>query len=162
MIPTEISVSDRRETELAEEGFIPLVWRKDSDNAVFMGAQSAQKAKTFGKSPEGKQAEANFKLGEMQGTTHSTAPLMIVNGPVVDHLDREIEVHAPGQGVAGGEKTQFLVLLADLELGFLQARDHGFQVTVTLFQLGNVIEGNQHPLQDIVLAQNRRGIDGKL
>lgn len=62
-VPTEVVVTDRRELELAEEGFVPLVWRKASDSAVFMGAQSAQVAKTFGNSEEGKKAEANYKLG---------------------------------------------------------------------------------------------------
>lgn len=62
-VPTEIVITDRRELELAEEGFIPLVWRKATDNACFMGAQSAQRTRTFGNSPEGKKAEANFKLG---------------------------------------------------------------------------------------------------
>ncbi len=34
-IPTEVLVSDRREYELAEEGFIALTMRKGSDNAAF-------------------------------------------------------------------------------------------------------------------------------
>ncbi len=34
-IPTEVLVTDRREFELAEEGFITLTMRKDSDNAAF-------------------------------------------------------------------------------------------------------------------------------
>jgi type VI secretion system protein ImpC len=62
-IPTEISISDRREFELSEEGFIPLVFRKDSDNACFFSANSPQKAKNFGQSPEGKAAELNYRLG---------------------------------------------------------------------------------------------------
>ncbi|MCB9681144.1 MAG: type VI secretion system contractile sheath large subunit [Alphaproteobacteria bacterium] len=61
--PTEAAVSDVRELELAQEGFIPLVWRKGSDNAAFFSACSARKPKVFGHSPEGKAAELNFKLG---------------------------------------------------------------------------------------------------
>jgi type VI secretion system protein ImpC len=41
--PTEISISDRRESELARNGFMPLVHRKGSDFAAFIGAQSLQK-----------------------------------------------------------------------------------------------------------------------
>lgn len=41
--PTEISISDRREAELAKNGFMPLVHRKNSDFAAFIGAQSLQK-----------------------------------------------------------------------------------------------------------------------
>jgi type VI secretion system protein ImpC len=62
-IPTEILLTERREFELAEEGFIGLTMRKGSDNACFFSANSAQKPKTFGQSKEGKTAEANYKLG---------------------------------------------------------------------------------------------------
>ncbi len=41
--PTEIAISDRREAELAKNGFMPLVYRKNSDFAAFIGAQSLQK-----------------------------------------------------------------------------------------------------------------------
>jgi len=41
--PTEIAISDRRESELAKNGFIPLVHRKNTDFAAFIGAQSLQK-----------------------------------------------------------------------------------------------------------------------
>ena len=41
--PTEIAISDRREAELAKAGFMPLVHRKNSDFAAFIGAQSLQK-----------------------------------------------------------------------------------------------------------------------
>ncbi|KPC36368.1 ImpC [Pseudomonas syringae pv. cilantro] len=62
-IPTEVFVSDRREYELADEGFIALTMRKGSDNAAFFSASSVQKPKFFGNSPEGKTAELNYKLG---------------------------------------------------------------------------------------------------
>jgi type VI secretion system protein ImpC len=41
--PTEIAISDRREAELAKNGLMPLVHRKNSDFAAFIGAQSLQK-----------------------------------------------------------------------------------------------------------------------
>ncbi len=62
-IPTEVMISERREFELAEEGFIALTYRKGSDNAAFFSANSVQKAKNFGISKEGKEAELNYKLG---------------------------------------------------------------------------------------------------
>ena len=62
-IPTEVLISERREYELAEEGFMALTMRKGSDNACFFSANSTQKAKFFGNSPEGKDAELNYKLG---------------------------------------------------------------------------------------------------
>ncbi len=62
-IPTQVLISERREYELAEEGFISLTMRKGSDNASFFSANSCQKAKSFGNTPEGKEAETNYKLG---------------------------------------------------------------------------------------------------
>jgi type VI secretion system protein ImpC len=41
--PTEIAISDRREAELAKNGFMPLIHRKNTDAAAFIGAQSLQK-----------------------------------------------------------------------------------------------------------------------
>ncbi|TDV28738.1 type VI secretion system protein ImpC [Paraburkholderia caballeronis] len=61
-IPTEVLISERREFELAEQGFIALTMRKNSDNAAFFSANSAQKPKFFGNSKEGKEAELNYKL----------------------------------------------------------------------------------------------------
>ena len=62
-IPTEILISERREFELAEEGFVGLTMRKGSDNAAFFSANSVQKAKSFGISAEGKEQETSYKLG---------------------------------------------------------------------------------------------------
>ncbi len=45
--PTEIAISDRREAELAKNGFMPLVYKKNSDFAAFIGAQSLQKPATY-------------------------------------------------------------------------------------------------------------------
>ena len=41
--PTEIAISDRREAELAQNGMMPLIHRKNSDVAAFIGAQSLHK-----------------------------------------------------------------------------------------------------------------------
>ncbi|TCT61640.1 type VI secretion system protein ImpC [Vibrio crassostreae] len=61
-IPTEVLVTDRKEFELAEEGFIALTMRKGSDNAAFFSANSIQKPKVFPNTKEGKEAETNYKL----------------------------------------------------------------------------------------------------
>jgi len=61
-IPTEVLISERREFELAEQGFIAMTMRKNSDNAAFFSANSAQKPKFFGNTKEGKEAELNYKL----------------------------------------------------------------------------------------------------
>ena len=45
--PTEIAITDRREKELSDLGFIPLVHCKNTDYAAFFGAQSTQKVKKY-------------------------------------------------------------------------------------------------------------------
>jgi len=56
--PTEIAISDRREAELAKNGFLPLIHRKNSDLAAFIGAQSLQKPVEY----EDPDATANANL----------------------------------------------------------------------------------------------------
>ncbi|WP_188151040.1 type VI secretion system contractile sheath large subunit [Teredinibacter waterburyi] len=45
--PTEIGITDRREAELSKLGFLPLCHYKNTDYAVFFGAQTSQKPKKF-------------------------------------------------------------------------------------------------------------------
>ena len=45
--PTEIAISDRREAELAKNGLMPLLHRKGTDMAAFIGAQSLQKPQEY-------------------------------------------------------------------------------------------------------------------
>ncbi len=61
-IPTEMLISERREYELSEEGFIALTMRKGADNAAFFSANSCQKSKVFPNTPEGVAASLNYKL----------------------------------------------------------------------------------------------------
>jgi len=45
--PSEVGITDRREAELSRLGFLPLCHYKNTDYAVFFGAQSAHKPKTY-------------------------------------------------------------------------------------------------------------------
>ena len=45
--PTEIAIDDRRESELAKNGMMPLIHRKNTDNATFIGAQSLHKPAVY-------------------------------------------------------------------------------------------------------------------
>jgi len=57
--PTEIAISDRREAELAKNGLMPLIHRKNSDFAAFIGAQSLYKPSEY----QDADATANENLG---------------------------------------------------------------------------------------------------
>jgi type VI secretion system protein ImpC len=50
--PTEIAISDRREAELAKAGLMPLIHRKNTDRAVFIGAQSLARPKEYNNDPD--------------------------------------------------------------------------------------------------------------
>jgi type VI secretion system protein ImpC len=50
--PTEIAITDRREAELAKSGLIPLIHRKNTDRAAFIGAQSLFKPRAYQNNPE--------------------------------------------------------------------------------------------------------------
>ena len=56
--PTEVPITDRREKELADQGFIPLVHCKGTDYAAFFSVQSSQKPKVYDKDA----ATANARL----------------------------------------------------------------------------------------------------
>ena len=56
--PTEVQVTDRREKELADLGFAPLVHQKGTPNAAFFSVQSAQRPKTY----DSPQASASARL----------------------------------------------------------------------------------------------------
>jgi type VI secretion system protein ImpC len=56
--PTEIAIDDRREAELAKNGFMPLIHRKNSDFAAFIGAQSLHKPAEY----DDPDATANARL----------------------------------------------------------------------------------------------------
>ncbi|MGB1275172.1 MAG: type VI secretion system contractile sheath large subunit [Nannocystaceae bacterium] len=62
-VSTEVLISERREFELSEEGFISLVFRKGADNACFFSANSVQRPKVFARDADGAAAETNFRLG---------------------------------------------------------------------------------------------------
>lgn len=57
--PTEVAISDRREAELAKNGFMPLVHKKNTDFAAFIGAQSLHKPEAY----DNPDATANAQLG---------------------------------------------------------------------------------------------------
>lgn len=60
--PTEIAISDRREFELSNLGFLPLLHCKDRDFAVFMGSQTCQQPKKYFDPAASANADLSAKL----------------------------------------------------------------------------------------------------
>ncbi len=67
--PTEIAITDRREFELSNLGFLPMLHAKGTDYAVFMGAQSCQKPKTYFDADANANAELSAKLNLIMCTS---------------------------------------------------------------------------------------------
>jgi type VI secretion system protein ImpC len=60
--PTEVNIPDRREAEISRAGFISLVHYKNTDYAVFFGAQTVQKARKYDSDDETANAEISARL----------------------------------------------------------------------------------------------------
>jgi type VI secretion system protein ImpC len=67
--PTEVGITDRREAELSKMGFLPLCHYKNTDYAVFFGAQTAQKPKKFDRPDATANAAISARLPYIMATS---------------------------------------------------------------------------------------------
>jgi len=66
--PTEVGIDERREYELSNCGFLPLIHSKNSDFAVFIGSQSSQKPKKFDSKAATENAQIASRLPYIMAT----------------------------------------------------------------------------------------------
>jgi type VI secretion system protein ImpC len=76
--PTEIAISDRREFELSNLGFLPLLHSKGTDFAVFLGAQSCRKPKTYFEPDANANAELSAKFNLLLCTSRFANYLKVI------------------------------------------------------------------------------------
>ena len=67
--PTEVAITDRREKEFSDNGFIPLVHCKGTDYAAFFGMQSCNKAKKYDTDAANANARLSTQLQYMFATS---------------------------------------------------------------------------------------------
>eukprot|EP01037_Dinobryon_pediforme_P015258 gene15258-15406_t len=67
--PTEIGITDRREFELSNQGFLPLCHYKNTDYAVFFGAQSCNKPKKYDRPEATANAAISARLPYLMATS---------------------------------------------------------------------------------------------
>jgi type VI secretion system protein ImpC len=67
--PTEIGITDRREAELSNLGFLPLCHYKNTDYAVFFGSQSAQLPKKYDRPDATANAAISARLPYIMATS---------------------------------------------------------------------------------------------
>ena len=67
--PTEIGITDRREFELSNQGFLPLSHYKNTDYAVFFGGQTTQKPKKYDRPEATSNAAISARLPYIMATS---------------------------------------------------------------------------------------------
>lgn len=92
--PTEIGITDRREAELSKLGFLPLCHYKNTDYAVFFGAQSTQKAKKYDNPDATSNAAISARLPYLMATSRIAHYLKVMArdkvGSFLEAKDAEI------------------------------------------------------------------------
>ncbi len=103
-IPTEVMIPDEHGLAFSDAGFIPLMMRKESDNAAFFAACSAQQPKVFPDTEEGRAAQTNFKLG-------TQLPYMFIISRLAHYIkviQRENLGKSRNKGMVHSELTKWL------------------------------------------------------
>jgi type VI secretion system protein ImpC len=76
--PTEIAITDRRENELSKLGFLPLCHYKNTDYAVFFGAQTTQKPKKYDRPAATENAAISARLPYIMATSRFAHYLKVI------------------------------------------------------------------------------------
>ena len=76
--PTEIGITDRREKELSDLGFLPIVHYKNTDYSVFFGAQSIQKPKKYDRPAATANAALSARLPYLMATSRFAHYLKVI------------------------------------------------------------------------------------
>ena len=124
--PTEIAISDRREAELSKNGFLPLIHRKNSDFAAFIGAQSLQKPAEYDDPDATANANLSARLPYLFATCRFAHYLKcIVRDKIGSFKEREdmqrwlqswISNYVDGAPATSSETTKAKYPLADAEV----------------------------------------------
>jgi len=111
--PTEIAITDRREFELSNLGFLPLCHYKNTDYSVFFGAQSTQKAKKYDRPAATANAAISARLPYIMASSRFAHYLKVMArdkigsfmeaGDVERWLNRWIQNYVNGNENAGQE-----------------------------------------------------------
>jgi type VI secretion system protein ImpC len=76
--PTEVAITDRREKEISDLGFLPLCHYKNTDYAVFFGAQTTQKPKKYDRPAATENAAISARLPYLMATSRFAHYLKVI------------------------------------------------------------------------------------
>jgi len=125
--PTEIGITDRREAELSNLGFLPLCHYKNTDYAVFFGAQTTQKPKKFDDPDATANSEISARLPYIMATSRIAHFLKVMARDKIgsfmeasdaeEWLNRWIATYVNGSPGASAEmKARFPLAEANVEV----------------------------------------------
>ncbi|MDH5570342.1 MAG: type VI secretion system contractile sheath large subunit [Gammaproteobacteria bacterium] len=125
--PTEIGITDRREAELSNLGFLPLCHYKNTDYAVFFGAQTTQKPKKYDDPSASENAAISSRLPYIMATSRIAHFLKVMARDKIgsfmeasdaeEWLNRWIATYVNGSPGASAEmKARFPLAEANVEV----------------------------------------------
>ena len=141
--PTEIAITDRREKELSDVGFLPLCHYKNTDYAVFFGAQSTQKPKKYDRPEATSNAAISARLPYLMATSRFAHYLKVMardwvgsfmeSGDVEQRLNRWIQNYVNANENAGQEmKARFPLREARIEVKDIPGRPGSYNAIAYL------------------------------
>ncbi|MBV1920030.1 MAG: type VI secretion system contractile sheath large subunit, partial [Pseudomonadales bacterium] len=125
--PTEIGITDRREAELSNLGFLPLCHYKNTDYSVFFGGQTAQKPKVYDDPAATANASISARLPYIMATSRIAHFLKVMARDKIgsfmeatdaeDWLNRWINTYTNSNPAAGAEmKARYPLAEAKVEV----------------------------------------------
>ncbi len=141
--PTEIGITDRREFELSNLGFLPLCHYKNNDFAVFFGAQSVQKPKKYDRPEATANAAISARLPYLMATSRFAHYLKVMArdkigsfmeaNDVEAWLNRWIQNYVNGNENVGQEtKARFPLREAKIEVREIPGRPGSYNAIAYL------------------------------
>jgi type VI secretion system protein ImpC len=141
--PTELAITDRREFELSNLGFLPLCHYKNTDYSVFFGAQSVQKPKKYDRPEATANAAISARLPYLMASSRFAHYLKVMArdkigsfleaGDVERMLNRWIMNYVNGNENAGQEmKAKFPLREAKIEVREIPGRPGSYNAVAHL------------------------------
>lgn len=141
--PTEIGITDRREFELSNLGFLPLCHYKNTDYAVFFGAQSTQRPKKYDRPEATSNAAISARLPYLMATSRFAHYLKVMARDKIGSfmeaddcerwLNRWIQNYANSNEGAGQEmKARFPLREARVEVREIPGRPGSYNAIAYL------------------------------
>ena len=124
--PTEVQITDRREKELADLGFAPLIHQKGTPNAAFFSVQSAQKPKVYDKPAASASARLSAQLPYIFSTSRFAHYLKVMmrdkiggytsRGETESFLNSWIQNYVAGENAPASMKAKYPLAEARIDV----------------------------------------------